>query len=82
MSKGIEETLKQLIQIRVFGALAEIDSEPTPKELRAIMEVATEAVYGPVMDLIKELGAEVGVELQNANAALLLPDTANKEIIK
>jgi hypothetical protein len=81
MSAGIEETLKEIIRLRVMGALQEIESEPTPKEMRTIMEVATESVYGPVLDVIKTLGEETGLVLVNANSALLLPDSLDNPIV-
>ena len=71
----LEETLKEIIRLRVMGALGELTEEPTPKQLRAIMESATDSVYGPILQVVKSLGAEVGVVLENQNSALLLPDT-------
>ena len=82
MSLGIEGTLRQLIEMRVFAALREInDGEPTPKEIRAIMETATASVYDPVLEVIQQLGKENGVVLQNANSALLLPDSLDNPIV-
>ncbi len=81
MSLGIEGTLRQLIEMRVFAALREIENEPTPKEIRAIMETATASVYDPVLEVIQQLGKENGVVLQNANSALLLPDSLDNPIV-
>jgi len=81
-TKGLEETLKEIIRIRIVQHLAKgsIGGSRPRRDLHQIMKNQAALVYGPVMEVVKLLADECGLKIEQ-NGGIVLPDTHDKKVI-